>query len=340
MKQHSVLLFLFFISLILQGNKAQEEAFDDILDSIKSDSYNNDTFKKFDHRKYHKMQAFELGSNREEVHTHNFKLISVEFTIIENSYKACLDEIPDRLFSDVEVNNCVGKDLSYIRNDADFITRKLFGKVEAKIRPIFVSHCYEYAGLNEEALSSCDLLERDVVNLLWSGMDYPGTIYRFIEKYCRQRGRIPYDHFNSIINSLEKLYVEQEQLIVEMISHRDFIMQQVQNEIDDKISVIQVKRKNDDNFTSTAPLMRKHKIEIVEKIMPKEAHYDLSNLPAPMLLDGSNKLHDPDVETTEQKADKFLHMSHRLAGPVVYIPDRKAKQIRKFDVIKRHMTYV
>ena len=339
MKRCSLLLFLLSVSLLLQGGRAQEESFDEILESIRTDSYNNDLFLKFDHRKFQKMQEFELGSNREETHIQNFKQISVEFAIIEHSYKTCLDEIPDRLFSDIEVNNCVGKDLSYIRNDADFIQRKLFGKVESMIRPIFVAHCYEYSGLDEEALTSCDLLEKDVLNLLWAGMDYPGTVYRFIEKYCRQRGRIPYDHFNAILNSLEKLYSEQEELVIEMLSHRDFIIQQIQNDIDDKISVIQIKRK--DGFHSTAPLMRKHKIEVVEKIMPKESHFDPESLPGPMLLDGSSHMHDAGTRyKAEQKADTLLHLNHHLAGPVVYIPDRKIRQVRKFNVVKEHMTYV
>lgn len=323
MKQKQIFLF---ILLVLPFTMAAEEIdFNDILDGIKSEGFLQTLFKHLNPLKFAEATDldFELGADKEEIHLHNFKRIADEFEVLRQAYQACIDNVSDRLFSDLEIDNCLGKDLSYIKNDADYLKKKLYASVEIKVKEVFINDCYEFAGTEQLALASCDLLERDVLDLLWGGMDYPATTHRFIEKYCRHNGKIPYDHFTKIINDLEVMYAEQEELIEEMLGHKDLIVNQIKKDVDDRISLIQLKRQN--GLVSYAPLVHKHKIEVVEKIMPKEHNVDIESLPEPMLLDGSSHMHEKGFSHGDLKSLELTQNEHLFNGPVVHIPDRKMK---------------
>lgn len=79
-----------------------------------------------------------------------FYEISTNLKVYEDSYKDCIIAIPEIIYSQTTVNNCIGKDFLYVKQDLEFEKRKLMSRSEAKVRISMIENCYNQVGENFE----------------------------------------------------------------------------------------------------------------------------------------------------------------------------------------------
>lgn len=273
------------------------------------------------------------GKYEFNVHTHNehFKRIKENLKAIEQSYIDCVLDLSDNDFSEETVNDCVGNDLIYVTNDITYERKKMIGRADKKIRDYLLEYCYKVAGLNEVQSNGCDILEKDVLDLLWIEMNIESTIDYHRHKYLFTYGEVPSEAFEKIIIYLRTLYQELRELITEIDHHGLLSNANIKSAIDRRTQ--QVLDKAREHIDNPLPKIYKHVIEIQEKIN-EPSRIEVDHLPRPVVMDNTNKLYtshnNPYVEEFHKSTGyKYSRMSNTNAinatnyGPIVTIPDRK-----------------
>lgn len=272
-------------------------------------------------------------------HNEHFKRIKEDVKAIGDSYIQCINGISDNDYSEEAVEGCVGKDLIYMNNDISYERKKLIGRADKKIRDFLMRYCYEVAGTNEEQSNGCDVLERDMLDLLWQELNIYTTIDYHQSKYLFIYGEVPEASFANIMLYSKDLYKELTELINEISQHALIVNASVKTAVNRRTQHVLQRAK--DSITNPLPKIYKHKIEIQEQINePSAVHVD--NLPRPIRMDSSTSLYsshnNPYVEEFNQQTGfKFTRLSNSNGmntinyGPVVTIPDRKLVNIDSYS---------
>lgn len=92
--------------------------------------------------------------------------------MIEEDYSNCLKDIPDEEFNEEQAEACYGKDMIKVNLDIRYETMKILSRGDSTVREIMIDSCYIDAGEDEIKSNACDLLEKDVIDLIWSQLPF------------------------------------------------------------------------------------------------------------------------------------------------------------------------
>lgn len=308
MKNHPILflsLFLLAIQTTKEQTTIQEPATGEVADGM-----------------------VELETNDSIEHIKNFKKVSEDLMEIQEAYEECVNNIPDNDFSELSVNECVGKDFIFVLNDISYERKKIISRADSKIRKHFIEDCYKVAGLDEVMSNGCDLLEKDILDLLWAELAFSHLVEFNRHKYLYEFGKLPLELFNSMVEKFKDIEAELNQLITEIYDHNDVTIIKLKKHIDARTrKVIERAR---ESYENPQPKLYKHVIEIQEKVNTPRP-INVHNVPRPVVMDASNQMyamHDnPYVEDylaeTGDHGDGIEESSMNNEGPIIHIPSRK-----------------
>jgi hypothetical protein len=192
----------------------------------------------------------------------NFKIINDIITKLEHSYIECIEDITDINFSETTINKCIGKDYRYFLNDVKYEEKKVISRVASTLEQLIFEACYREAGMDQRIALSCDLIQTDINDLLWSGLNFYDPIRISKLKYTKLFGDMPEEIFDNIVNDLRLMYEELEHLKVEMIDHRDISLIKIKVIIDRKTKNILLRAK--DNIFAPQPKLFTNEVEVEE----------------------------------------------------------------------------
>jgi len=274
------------------------------------------------------LEEDETGDTRFEfnVQTHNmyYKRISENLKAMENAYVQCLDSLSNNNYSEDTVESCVGKDMIYVINDIQYERKQIFGRADNKIRSYMIEYCYKTAE-GDAGSNSCDVLERDILELLWNELNFGALIDYHRPKYITEVAQVPEGTFDKIINYLSTLYTELVELLDEIDDHSVISRANLKKEIDMRTRVIL--EQAHENARNPLPKIIKHTIEIEEKINNPN-YIDVRNLPRSTYEDHSTAVYEgesnPDVDEFRAKyGDKLIEED--IKGPIITLPERRLK---------------
>lgn len=201
----------------------------------------------------------------------NYKLIKDSISKFENNYRDCINKISDVDFSETSINNCIGKDFKFYMNDIKYENRKILSRVDSKIDQLMLEGCYKQAGLNLNFAQSCDLLQTDIIDILWANLNFFDLIQDNKRKYVGLFANIPANTFDALLNDIKLIYEELESLKVEFIDHRDLSLIKLKTLIDRRTKHILVEAKA--HIENPQPKIFTHSIQIDERVIddPNEA---------------------------------------------------------------------
>lgn len=176
---------------------------------------------------------FDLQSNSEQEHLLNFKKVSLDFKVFEDKKLGCLEKIPQEAWVLRELVICVGKNFSRIKNDMQYERRKLLARAESRVRRVMADKCYSEAGLDLAQSRACDLMEKDMLELLWDEMNYPALLKFHREKYIFTHGKLPADKFDKYMEFFTELHRRDSELLDEMTNHGEVALLNIKRYIDD-----------------------------------------------------------------------------------------------------------
>ena len=215
---------------------------------------------------------FENGEEKEKME--NYKKISEDLAVFEEEYSNCIKEIEDSEYTQEKIDECVGRNFIKVVLDIKYITLKIMAKLDTKVRKMFIQECYEPAGVIEEFSVGCDVLEKDVLDMMWNGLEFVELVEINKEKYLFEYGKIPNDNYRLIFVQLEILSKEFFGLLDEVDSHKEVIILRLKTLIDDRTKLILEKASEDENFIRAPESGIHHTIEITETIIPEDPHHD------------------------------------------------------------------
>lgn len=180
--------------------------------------------------------AFQNDSELE--HMRNFQAISGDLKAYEDEYLDCVKEIEDAEFSEDRIDKCVGHNFLKVLVDIKYVSMKTMSQGDSKVRDIFVRECYQHAFEDEEFLAACEVMEGDVLKMLWTGLAFPEILEINSDKYIYEYGKMPLNVFEQIFAKLNKFAKEFFELIDEIDAHKEVTIIRLKNYIDDRIKLI------------------------------------------------------------------------------------------------------
>ena len=258
-----------------------------------------------------------------DIHTHNmyFKRIAENLNSMEEAYKECLDNLSDANFTEESVNSCVGNDMIYVLNDIDYERRQILGRSDAKIRAYMAEYCYKPAD-GVAGATSCDLMERDILTLLWEELNFGILVSYHRSKYTIDAAQVPEAVFDKVVSYLENLYTDLTELLDEIDDHSIITRANVKKAVDMRTRVIIEQAQ--ENVRNPLPKIIKHTIEIEERISnPNSLNVD--HIPRPTTHDGSSTVFglesNPDAERIREPIERLS--DDDVEGPTITIPERR-----------------
>ena len=87
----------------------------------------------------------------------------------EKAYTDCINEIPFKKFTMKKIEECIGKESLYIRDDFDHLMKSINAKYEEKVRDIMFNKCFKYSVVdaNNDRERACTLFQDDIIDLIW-----------------------------------------------------------------------------------------------------------------------------------------------------------------------------
>lgn len=205
----------------------------------------------------------------------NFQKISRDLKALEEEYKECINNISDQVFTQEEIEECVGVDFKKVILDIKYETLKIISRGDSRVKEFFLEQCYKVAGTNEQFASACDAMERDILSLLWNAMDFVQITRINEDKYLSVISAMPRETFEELMNSLTEFSEEFFELMDEVDSHKEVTILRLKTLIDDRTKlIIEAARESAEN---PEPKMITHNIRI-------ETQINDPNLPAPTNL--------------------------------------------------------
>lgn len=249
----------------------------------------------------------EFQDYSETEHMHSYKKIAADMKIYEDEYSACIREIKDADYTEEAIDECLGKNFIKVTLDLKYIILKVMSKADTKVRQIFIEDCYSAAGIDEKFSTACDLMERDILDMLWNGLDFLGLVDLNKMKYLEEWGEMPEQNYNAIYNELSKLSHEFFELLDELDSHKEITILRIKTLIDDRTKLILEEAQNHpDNIE---PATVRHRIEITETVDNDDGS-GLEFMPATQFHDGGY-LKRKERRTAQVNRDGEKHNSLR-----------------------------
>lgn len=171
-------------------------------------------------------------------YTQEFKRIAKEISVYEKEYKECLDQIKMENYNQEKINECVGENFIKMALDVKYVTMKMMSRNEQDLRLFFVTGCYAKAANNENFSMACDYLERDVLDLMWNGLDITGILKLNKTKYLSEYAVMPKKAFKDIIEYLEPFEKEFFALLDEIDGVKEKMLINIKLYIDEKTNEI------------------------------------------------------------------------------------------------------
>ena len=179
-----------------------------------------------------------LNSHNEMTRLKNFKAISKDLKVFEDGYRTCLQKIPSLVWSEDEIQKCVGPDFTQIVNDINYERAKIKDRAAIKLRQIVIKECYEKAGTNEIQSDSCDAFETDMMKILWDQMDIYKMMVFNRDKYLFVYGRMDPKVFDDMMLQVKPVNQDLSDIIDEIEAHRDLIVVRIKGFVDDRTKAI------------------------------------------------------------------------------------------------------
>lgn len=261
-------------------------------------------------------------SQAQSVHMANFKKIADDCRVFEQSYTSCIDHISENDFTELTVNECVGPDFAYVANDIDYERRKIISRADAQIRGIMLEACYKVAGLDTQMSGSCDLVEQDVLDILWAEYNFYSLLDMNKEKYLFEFASLPEPIFNNILGQFKILYADLDELLTEIDNHRDLTLVRLKNVIDNKTKLIVHKAAT--RADAPLPKIRTQTIKIEETMTDPNA-FNLDKLPRPIVQDATRRMYvTPDNAYVKEALQANPYMKTRTTG---FAPNRPVHMV-------------
>lgn len=164
--------------------------------------------------------------------------ISTDLKEYQNTYIDCLDRLSDLDFNEANIERCVGKDMRYIDNDIEFFKSKILARADSIVRSRLVENCFKPAGADLIQSAGCDLLQKDVVQLLWAELNYYLLPDYHRNKYMFQHASMPTEVIDPILAEFKSLYQKQTDLLVELYDHKTLASQRVRDYVADRFEFL------------------------------------------------------------------------------------------------------
>ncbi len=248
-----------------EEDEEEEEPFEDDLD-LYEDEEEDDEPIDFDEAEsiHHESEMIHLEEDTEREHMANFKKISEDLKIFEEEYSNCIKDIEDSDYTEERIEECVGKDFCKVILDIKYETLKIMSRADSKMREVFVNLCYIEAGLDEQFSISCDIMERNGLDMIWGGLHFVDLFNLNRAKYLSEYGVIPKPAYKAILETLEGLSVEFFELLDEVDSHKEVTLIRIKTLIDDRTKLIVEEAKQHEG--EIVPKIINHTVEIKETI--------------------------------------------------------------------------
>ena len=177
-----------------------------------------------------------------------YKRISEDLDVYEEEYLECFKNLEDEDFSQMNIEGCVGKSFIKVVLDIKYISLKVMAHLDTFLRKIFFDECYTPAAEEPEFSIGCDVLEKDILDMMWNGLEFHELSEINKEKYTVEYGKVPADVFMAILVYLKDESEEFFKQLDEIDAHKDNIILKLQNYIDDRKKEIQERQKEDESF--------------------------------------------------------------------------------------------
>jgi hypothetical protein len=250
---------------------------------------------------------FESGS--EEEHMRNFNKISKDLKTFEEEYKECINAIHDQVFTEEEIEECVGPDFKKVILDIKYETLKIISRGDAKVKENFLEHCYKPAGTNEQFATSCDIMEKDVLDMLWNAMNFVEICRLNEDKYLSVISAMPRHNFEELMNNLDEFSAEFFELLDEIDSHKEVTVLRLKTLVDDRTKLIIEKAQ--ESAENPEPKIIKHHITIETTVHSNEVNTD--NLPGSQFendtFDDADVMHELNHEEEENLKTRKLRLN-------------------------------
>ena len=182
-----------------------------------------------------------MNSHNELVRLKNFKAISQDMKVFEENYRKCLQKIPSIVWSEPEIEKCVGPDFTQIVNDVNFERAKIKDRAAISLRQVIIKECYEKAGADEIQSDACDGFETDLMKMLWNQMNIYKMMVFNRDKYLFVYGRMPQEVFDEMMLKIKPIDEDLSHLIDEVEAYRDLIVVRIKQFVDDRTkSIVQL----------------------------------------------------------------------------------------------------
>ena len=145
----------------------------------------------------------EEGEEVEEGKSVKIKKIKDKLIEYETEYKECIEDIKDKDFNHPTIEECTGQSFIKLVLDVKYETMKVIAKEDSAVRSFFINICYAEAEEDLLFATGCDLMEQDVLELLWNGLDFNNIIPVNKEKYTKDIGAMPKRIYRDLMNQLD-----------------------------------------------------------------------------------------------------------------------------------------
>ena len=122
---------------------------------------------------------------------------------------------------------------------------KILSKGDTTVRQIMVDSCYMDAGIDEIKSNACDVLQRDILDLLWNSLPFQDLVVLNRDKYESFEAEMVPELFDSIVEQITNFSVEFFELLDEVDSHKEVTLIRLKEAIDDRTrALIQEAQRN------------------------------------------------------------------------------------------------
>lgn len=111
-------------------------------------------------------------------------------------------------------------------------------RADTKLRSYFTKSCYEEAEEDLNFLTGCNLLEQDLLDLMWNGLNFLKLLTANKENYTMEFGEVSNDTFEGIINGLANFSHEFFEILDEIDSHKEVTILRIKTYIDERTKTI------------------------------------------------------------------------------------------------------
>ena len=220
----------------------------------------------------------------EIVQLRTYKRISHDFEKFNEKHKACFEKIDDKNFNEENITKCVGRNFNYVHNDLDYEVKKLLARVEKRIKGIMLEKCYKVGAGDIREINFCDLLEGDLIEMMWEGLNFYDIMDHHKSKYLYIYAEIPETVYEQIRLEIKTVHNNFSEILDEVLDHRRILIYKFKRYIDNRTKLI-LHRKAE-TIEDKPSTHFKSKITIDETVNDPNSIY-IGNLPNQILMNTS-----------------------------------------------------